>query len=169
MGKAFPAILIFAVSALLLSGCIQSKPLQEENSGLNLAEGPENNLLPTPEVLGENAGLNAEISISVSTDKEEYGSHEEAAIAVTANASKSVKGVTVKVWGITPYSKNYLESKKTVDLKEGENLIEFFETTPYCTAGCGGVYPGPYDLHASIELNGKEITRAKITIILASH
>lgn len=169
MKNSFAVILIFVVSALLLSGCIESESLQEKNTGLNQAGEPENNLLPTQEVPVESTDLNAEIILSVSTDKNEYGSHEEVIITVTANAFESVEGVTVKVWGITPYSKNYIESEKTVDLIEGENLIDFVATTPYCTAGCGGVYPGPYDLHASIELNGKEIVKTKTSIILASH
>ncbi len=169
MKNSFAVILIFVISALLLFGCIESKPLWEESSDLNQTKELESNLLPTKEVSEEYADLNAEIILSVSTDKNEYGSHEEAIITVAAMVSENIEGVTVKVWGITPYSKNYIESEKIVDLIEGENLIEFVEITPYCTAGCGGVYPGPYDLHALIELNGKEIAKTKTSIILSSH
>ncbi len=169
MKKAFAAIFVLAVMLLLLSGCIETEPLQGENNGLKQAGEPESNLLPTLDAPGENADLNAEISLSVSTGKEEYGSHEEAVITVIATASEGIESAVVKIWGVAPYSKNYIESEKTVDLNEGENLIEFVETTPYCTAGCGGVYPGPYDLHASVEANGKELAGAKTTITLASH
>ncbi len=168
MKNAFAAFFVFAVMLLLLSGCIETEPMLEENNGLNQAEASESNLLPTQEVPGENTDFNAEINLSVSTEKEVYGSHEDVAITVAAIVSKSVKGVTIKVRGITPYRINYIESEKTVDLNEGKNHVEFVETTPHCTAGCGGVYPGPYDLHASFELNGKEMAEAKTTITLTS-
>jgi len=172
MNKAFATIAIFTIFILLFSGCVQPEQPEgaDDSVGLNTNEIPENGSSVPESSLDKNTDLSGvEISLSVSTDKEEYGSQEEVVITVVANASESVKGVTVKVWGITPYSKNYIENEKTVDLEEGENSIEFVEITPYCTAGCGGVYPGPYNLLTSIEWNGKELTRGETTITLASH
>ena len=170
MNKAFAAIFIFAISALLLSGCVQSEPAQGESTDLNQTEELGSNLPPTQEAPDETPDLNrVEVNLSVSTDKNEYGSNEEAIITVIASASEGIEKVTVKVWGITPYSKNYIENEKTIDLEKGENTIEFVETTPYCTAGCGGVYPGPYNLYASVEYYGKEIAKAQIEITLTSH
>ena len=127
----------------------------------------KSSLAPAQEALNENLDLNdVEISLSISTDKEEYGSNEEAIITVIASASKGIENVTVKVWGITPYSKNYIESEKTIDLEKGENTITFVETTPYCTVGCGGVYPGSYELYASVEFNGKKLAKTETIITL---
>ncbi|MFH1544814.1 MAG: hypothetical protein ABIE23_01830 [archaeon] len=163
--------LLFLV--LLFVGCVE--PQNDKNQGNNSVPESENNGLgneqasnqPPSEQVSEYDNL--DVNLSVSTDKNEYGSHEEAKITVTTYSSGNVQNVLVKVWGIAPYSENYIESEKTIDLVEGENIIEFVETTPYCTAGCGGVYPGPYGLHASIEYNRKELAKAETEITLTSH
>lgn len=110
--------------------------------------------------------INVSVSLQIFTDKKEYSSHEQVIITVNAFSSEELSNATIKVWGITPSKYNYIENEKKVDLKPGENVIGFNESTPNCTKGCGGVYPGPYKINASIEVNGKELTKTNTTITL---
>ncbi len=166
-------LFVFILLSLLLSGCLESVQMLEENNngGLNDLEEFENNSFPVQDSFsGEKTDLNGvEISLSILTDRNEYGSNEEAVITVVANSSKNIEGAVVKVWGIAPYGSNYIEVQKIFDLIEGENRAKFVAETPYCTSGCGGVYPGPYDLYASIEYNGEELTGGIITIMLTKN
>jgi len=155
---------------------MESSAQINENDGCNeemctIDEGNQNKNLdlgPTAEPNPEPENNEIEISISVSTDKEVYGSNEEIIITVTATSLKNAENVLVKVWGIAPGTRNYIEAEETVTLNLGENEIEFIEQTPFCTKGCGGVYPGPYSLHASVEINGEEMANAETTIELVS-
>ncbi|MEM0360609.1 MAG: hypothetical protein QXK06_04720 [Candidatus Diapherotrites archaeon] len=178
------ALIALIALALILSGCIQN-----ENASNNPKSNtiPSNTPLQTPsptqttatqtpqpttspkETITATPQKKPQASVSISTDKNQYGSNEKATITVTASVSESLKNAKIKIWGIKPYSKNYIESEKVVDLSEGQNTIEFVETTPYCTAGCGGVFPGPYDLFTSVEFNGLELAKAKTEITLVSH
>jgi hypothetical protein len=120
-------------------------------------------------VAQEKADLSGvDVTISVSTDKEEYTSYEEIKIVVSAVSSKEIENATVKVWGITPYSRNHIESEKKVQLNEGETVIEFTETAPACTSGCGGVFPGPYNIKVLIQKDETELANAKTGIVLTN-
>jgi hypothetical protein len=102
------------------------------------------------------------------TDKEKYGSYEEMKIYVTIKSSKNFGNVKVNVFGIKPHNYAYINDSKIVNLTTGENEIIFSEKTPYCTSGCGGVYPGPYNLHAEVFLDEKLISTSFTTIELVS-
>ncbi len=159
----FPFFELFLLF-LLVFGCTQAKTDSEKNSSCGLKDcnfdsnAPEQRLQPKQEAL--------EINMGVFTDKSEYGSHQLAIIIVDANASERVEKAVVKIWGIKPYDRSFIVDEKQLDLQQGNNRIVFTETTPYCTAGCGGVYPGPYDINASVEIGGKEIAVAHATITL---
>ncbi|MFH1587622.1 MAG: hypothetical protein ABID38_07230 [Candidatus Diapherotrites archaeon] len=161
------------VSLILFAGCTASSQKMDENAGCGDEiceignETPPENFENAEPVIGPQE-TEITIALSISTDKESYGSNEEIIIIVTATASKNVENALVKVWGITPGTKNYIEAEETVTLNQGENEIEFIGQTPFCTKGCGGVYPGPYSLHASVEINGEEMAKAETTIELVS-
>jgi hypothetical protein len=78
-----------------------------------------------------------------------------------------MENITVNVWGIKPYNYAYINESKTLNLKRGENEIVFLARTPYCTSGCGGVYPGLYDLYAEVFMNDEKIanTTTKINLV----
>jgi len=105
--------------------------------------------------------------LSFSTDKDTYSSNEEIRIFVSLKTSKEMENVTVNVWGIKPYNYAYINESKTLNLKRGENEIVFLAKTPYCTSGCGGVRPGPYNLYVEVFANGEEManTTTKINLI----
>jgi hypothetical protein len=105
--------------------------------------------------------------LSFSTDKNTYSSHEEMKILLLLKSSKEIENITVNVWGIKPYNYAYINESKTLNLKRGENEIVFLARTPYCTSGCGGVYPGLYDLYAEVFMNDEKIanTTTKINLV----
>jgi len=96
------------------------------------------------------------------TDKKTYKSREELKVSLIILNTGEVKEATVRLTGIKPYNHAYINSSKAIDLISGENEIIFTEITPYCTSGCGGVYPGPYNL--DIEMFTEESLVASSTI-----
>ncbi|MEM5836383.1 MAG: hypothetical protein QXY24_01455 [Candidatus Aenigmatarchaeota archaeon] len=104
--------------------------------------------------------------LNFATDKNTYSSYEDMKISLLIKSSKDLENVTIRVWGIKPRNYAYINDSKIVNLKEGENEITFTEKTPYCTSGCGGVYPGPYDLNAEVWINGKSVANSTKTINL---
>jgi hypothetical protein len=104
--------------------------------------------------------------LNFSTDKKTYGSYEDMKISVLLKSSKNLENVSVNVFGIRPRVYAYVNETKIVNLKKGENEVVFLAKTPYCTSGCGGVYPGPYDLYVKVFVNGEEIANSKTTINL---
>jgi hypothetical protein len=114
--------------------------------------------------------INQEIPVieilNFSTDKNTYSSHEEMKILVLLKSPKEIENVTLNVWGIKPYSYAYINESKTLNLKRGENEIVFLTKTPYCTSGCGGVHPGPYEIYVKVFVNGKETANSSTKINL---
>ncbi|MEM7816005.1 MAG: hypothetical protein QXN71_02720 [Candidatus Aenigmatarchaeota archaeon] len=104
--------------------------------------------------------------LSFTTDKPTYSSHEEMKISVIVRSSVNIENATAKVYGIKPYNHAYVNELKIVNLSKGDNEITFFAKTPYCTSGCGGVYPGPYNLTAEILVNGELVANSTTTINL---
>lgn len=144
--------------------CISGPQPRDQNSGEpRISIEP-----PLWEIEGETSRQEPEISLSVSTGKGTYGSSEEVEITVLVVSSVQAEDAVISVWGITPYSKNYIENQKTVGLEEGSNTVVFSEKTPRCTSGCGGVKPGAYTMHASVSLGGTVIAEAETEITLVS-
>ncbi len=105
-------------------------------------------------------------TISVSTDKQSYGSSESVMIVVEVVSSEAVEDTVVRVWGITVSGKNHIESQSSLPLKQGSNMFLFKEQTPQCTSGCGGVHPGKYTVSASVEVAGKKLAESSTEITL---
>jgi len=169
-------ILLLLITAIIFSGCTSNPetptnnqiPQDNDLNSENTAENEPEPMTKTPD-LTTPLPDDLNISANISTDKNEYGSYEHVKIKVTLESSSEIKDATIRVWGITPYKHNFIEAEKTADLNAGENTIEFIEETPHCTAGCGGVYPGPYDLHATVKAKEKELANAKTTITLTNN
>jgi len=100
------------------------------------------------------------------TDKENYGSYEKIQFSVKISSKKDIENVEIKITGIKPRQRAYVNKTKIVNLIAGENIFYIEAETPYCTSGCGGVYPGPYAVHASIFIDGELIVSAENSINL---
>ncbi len=116
----------------------------------------------------ENGTPGIEIAM-LTTDKNTYGSHEDMRVSVLIRSSESLEKATVSLSGIKPYNRAYVKESKIVNLSQGENEIVFNAKTPYCTSGCGGVYPGPYDLNVEILITGGLVVNSSTTINLVDH
>ncbi|HUW71875.1 MAG TPA: hypothetical protein VMV66_01625 [Candidatus Humimicrobiaceae bacterium] len=129
----------------------------------------------TPESCPEDCGAKTEpenLQLEIkdfNTDKETYTSNEELKVSLTILSLGDVERAVVRLVGIKPYSYAYINSAQTVDLITGENEIIFAATTPNCTSGCGGVYPGPYDLNAEVFIEENLITSSTISITLTNN
>jgi hypothetical protein len=102
------------------------------------------------------------------TDKDIYGSNEELRASSTVLSPGGIKGVMIKLIGIKPNNYAYINSSQTVDLNSGENEIIFIVITPHCTSGCGGVYPGPYDLNVEVFVEEKLVASSTVSITLTN-
>lgn len=105
--------------------------------------------------------------ISFQTDKKTYLSYEEVIISAVIDSPEKIDGLNLRVYGIRPYSYNYLDQHKDVDLAAGKNQVILSAKTPYCTSGCGGVYPGPYSLTLDLSKGDHLIASSSLTITLA--
>ena len=102
------------------------------------------------------------------TDKSTYSSRETLKATIIINSSTQLNDVRVNLWGIKPRGYAYINDTKIVNLSAGKNEITFLATTPYCTRGCGGVFPGPYELRVEIYLNEELLDSSATTITLKS-
>ena len=145
------------LATILVSGCIQQ-------DGNEASSGEQANAKEVPSV---EATKNPVIEIvAFMTDKKTYSSQEQMQVSVVVKSSENIEGVKASVWGIKPQHYAYVNYSKTVDLSEGENELTFLGVTPSCTAGCGGVYPGPYEIHAEIFVEGVLVANSTQTIEL---
>ena len=106
--------------------------------------------------------------IEFSTDKDVYSSREKIISYLEVESLKDIKNVNFILEGIKPYNTAHLKDSKLVDLKKGKNEITFEGMSPYCTSGCGGVYPGDYDITVEVFENENLIASSKVTITLVS-
>ncbi len=104
--------------------------------------------------------------VEFATDKETYSSQEEMIVSLIVTSSDNIEQAVIKLTGIKPYNNAYIDDSKIVDLEKGKNEIIFKEKTPYCTSGCGGVYPGPYNLDIKIFVKETLIVDSTVTINL---
>ncbi|MGM5488427.1 MAG: hypothetical protein ACQESG_05750 [Nanobdellota archaeon] len=150
---------IFVVLLMLVfTGCVNEEP--------NIVSEERNQASEERNQASEEGNQASDIEImSFSTDNKTYGSYEK----VNANAivrSSADQTITARLSGIKPHTNPYIDESKIINLSEGENEIHFTATTPHCTSGCGGVYPGPYQL--TLELLHGTVTSKNITIELIS-
>lgn len=145
-------------SSLIISASITSEVISYSQERTILIQ---NSSIPVQET-GE-----VEVQIlNFSTDKSTYSSKETLKATVIINSSIQLNGVRVNLWGIKPRGYAYINDTKIVNLSAGKNEITFLATTPYCTRGCGGVFPGPYELKVEIYLNEKLLDSSVTTITL---
>ncbi|MFP4423948.1 MAG: hypothetical protein ACLFP2_01825 [Candidatus Woesearchaeota archaeon] len=105
--------------------------------------------------------------INFETEKYAYGSHEN--LKATVKIESAIKaGGKARLIGIKPHTYHHIDNTKRLDLNKGENKIVFNVKTPHCTSGCGGVYPGPYDITIQLSLNDTVVAESTKTIELVS-
>ncbi|MCX6801549.1 MAG: hypothetical protein NT067_00395 [Candidatus Diapherotrites archaeon] len=165
----FCIIFIGMIAAFALS---ESKPQAPESTPCGTASCPASagNLqataTPSPApTVQENTALQVQIT-GFSTDKNVYSSSQQLKASIVLNASKGAGGITARLHGINANGSDKVDETKTIDVNAGHNTIEFLETTPYCTAGCGGVFPGPYDLFFEVSDESGLLAQASATIEL---
>ena len=103
------------------------------------------------------------------TDKKIYGSYETLTAYLIISSSEEMQDVVIKLTGIKPYNRAYINGSQTVNLNSGENEIIFTEQTPRCTSGCGGVYPGPYDLDIEVFVEENLVASSTVSINLTNN
>lgn len=119
----------------------------------------------TPEYKQNTLPLNIEI-YDFKTDKDTYGSDENIEISLVVSSQDEFKNAVILISGIKPSQRAYINEVVNLDINPGENPVIVNSQTPFCTKGCGGVYPGPYDIKAEILIDGSLITHSFITINL---
>ncbi|MFP4523829.1 MAG: hypothetical protein ACLFO2_00740 [Candidatus Woesearchaeota archaeon] len=144
-------LLLLSAIMVLTAGCVQEDPVDE---GGAVQESSGSHDTPSFDV------------IRFETDNETYGSHEDLEAVVTLESTTGVRNAGARLVGIQPYNNPYIDERRIVNLTKGENRIAFEATTPHCTSGCGGVYPGPYDLVFELFVNDTVIANTTKTIEL---
>ncbi|MCW1301475.1 MAG: hypothetical protein QW507_03370 [Candidatus Nanoarchaeia archaeon] len=113
-----------------------------------------------------------EVNLSIlefSTDKESYSSFEDMYVKITIWSKSYLNNVSVDLIGIKARGYAHINDSRLVTLSPGRNEILFVEKTPYCTSGCGGVYPGPYQIEVKVYYGGKLIANSSKLIQLMPH
>jgi hypothetical protein len=152
-------IFLLLVLSLFILGCVQQSGVNQ-NTTTTTAAQPKINASPTVEPL--------HASISITADKNNYSSYQQMNLFVSINASQKIEKASLKVWGIKPRDYAFVQEEKNVSIARGVNEFLFLATTPRCTAGCGGVYPGPYQIFAELYFNESLAANASTTINLVS-
>jgi len=106
---------------------------------------------------------NPSLDVSIRTDKASYNSSEPITISVSVRSMGCAGSASLAVLGIRPSSTAYINQSITAMVAPGVNAFSFNATAPRCTRGCGGVYPGPYNITA--EVNACGVTAHAETVI----
>lgn len=142
-------LLLVAFMVISAAGCVQDDMDDKE------IERQENNQVQDVRI------------INFDTDKETYGSHEN--LKATIGIDSTTKSeISARLLGIKPYSYPHIDKTERLSLSEGENQVVLNVNTPHCTSGCGGVYPGPYDITIQLILNNTVVAESTKTIELVS-
>jgi hypothetical protein len=134
----------FAVIALLLvSGCI----------GTTVRESGGNN---TPYVtVQESAGADpgeADIAVSgIAVENDLYHSNDVMRFNVTVSSDTALDDVAVKASGVS----GKMNLEKTVNLREGDNVVQFEFGLPRCNV-CGGISAGMHTISVFVS-HGEEL------------
>jgi len=148
-------LLIGLLVFLIISGCVAEngigEPETETTPTPSITPPPTETLTPKQEEI--------EFNISVKEfelNKEIYSSREDFNARVVVESAAAVKDVEVKVTGVLVSSGAAIYRAVFTDLKKGENEFFLYQKTPNCTTGCGGVYPGKYEVKVQV-LREKEV------------
>ncbi len=125
-------------------------------------QSEEDALVKAPKIIDAGIG-----SIELTMDKEAYISHEDVEMTLNLEVDNEIENAEIRITGIKPHQTAYIRETKVVDLKEGENTIVIVVKAPSCTSGCGGVYPGPYDIEAEVFVDEGLAGQTLTTITLA--
>ncbi len=107
----------------------------------------------------------AENELKIFTDKEIYKQGEEIRINVSFFSPQELESVQIKVSGIKARYGDYISLEKTLNLKKGENVIEFLSRVPYCSS-CTGVSPGEHEIKVEIIFNDTVLASASKNITI---
>jgi len=140
-------------------------PTNQSNASI-LGGGADINTTTDAPVYKTNETPLAVSIVSFSTDKTNYSSNEKIVFSVVVNSSVAVENASINIFGIKPHQYAYVNDTKIAALESGINTLNFTETAPSCTAGCGGVYPGPYDANVQIFVRDVLVANATMTITL---
>ncbi len=156
--KEFIVILGIVVLSFLLAGCGSNPSHSSENEEefINNSQTEEDENNEKIEIL------------SFETGKATYSSYENITFFISIKSPSNKEGVTLSIKGIKPYNRAYINLKEAIELKKGLNNLSFSDKTPHCTSGCGGVYPGPYDINLNVMEGNKTISNDTLTINLIS-
>ena len=103
--------------------------------------------------------------VTLTTDTDTYRSSEEMTITVNITASRDVDITIVNISGIkNTFERNMLDDSKTVQLKEGNNTVQFTFDTPEC-GDCAGVAAGDHTIYANVEIDGIQYNATSIVTL----
>ncbi len=108
-------------------------------------------------------GWKESVKLSASTDKSIYYEKEPMRITADIRVDRNVNGFYVFARGLVGKTGPYINSKKWIHLKRGENRIVFEESAPRCF-GCGGFRPGIYPIDVWLEKDGEEVARVRLNV-----
>lgn len=107
-----------------------------------------------------------EIQVSLSIDEESYQQGEKVSLNVSVFSQGQLENVSIVLSGIqTRFGRDYINLEKTINLKPGENLVEFSFNMPYCSS-CSGVSPGKHEILVKVVYGNETIGLANKTIEL---
>jgi hypothetical protein len=172
------AVIIFALIAFFFSYFIIKNTVSKNDldSETETQDSTAVTQIPAQQVLENNnpntlydvAAGDTKITV-FGTDKKSYSSREKIFFSVNIVAERDVENAQVKVSGIKPYQTPYINEIRPVNLKKGENKIIVEAIAPSCTTGCGGIYPGAYDVIAELFVENILIDRSTSSINLVEN
>jgi len=105
-----------------------------------------------------------EVKVNLTTNKESYKQGERIFLNVSVFSQGQLENVTIVVSGIeTRFGRNYINLEENTDLNQGENLIKFSFTMPYCST-CSGVSAGKHEILVKV-IYGNETIGSSSKII----
>jgi len=153
-------LVIGLIVLLIISGCVTQsieqgtpKTGKQETKTTptvtpSVAPLPTATPAPEPEQTQE---TKASVSVKeFELNKEVFSSHEDLNARIVIESNQRVTGIEVRLTGITVGSGAKIYRAVFTDLKEGENEFFFSQKTPSSTSGCGGVFPGIYEVKVEI-------------------
>lgn len=108
----------------------------------------------------------SELSIFLVMDSQVYLSKQAWNATVLVESPENMSGTEVWLKGILSEGSQKLLKSEDLDIKKGANIIVFKGNMPSCY-GCARIKEGPYNVTASITLEGEVLAEATNTIELS--
>ena len=94
-----------------------------------------------------------EVSLSLSTNKQTYRSHEPIFLSVLIDSPTEYTNAELRIRGIKSSRGTFLFKRdRILNLSRGLNNLTFSSVVPSCSP-CSGIYPGRYSISAKLTLN----------------